>query len=422
MTPADFDETLDRWEASELVTFGAGAQPQSGAGTHGHVHASEKAVGGASGALRRHLRSLEFEHGEEGKIPRANTFRPYRLTLDGTLAAVIVLRASEAFNVCEIDVFLTTELPGLAPLEPTRAALLFAFADAVKSSGSLAVQFTRACAPRGLPRHVQAVAAQAGVRLRYADKAALSPDEVRELYLRLCGLPKEAQQRARELATRRFFSIERICQLVTTGVWPAGEATCVLLSCPFSDLVLGAGIDARHRLLAAHALVAAKTAILAGIFERALCYVEPQRRGDEVVERCQYYQIPHVFDPHRLAVVYGRTGVPLRLPGWSARGESPFVIPPQTQITGLLRARGRDEIRVFLRQDLEFAHAVARERQQMVLLIYPSDYLELSEGERVEAERLTSRLGVCLLACPESIAGLEAEAWRRQRVGRTIRQ
>ncbi len=426
----DFKEFSDSMRLQKMVSYGVGKEyleDWTKFGKNGHIHASETTITDAIHSLDKHIRNLNFEHGEEGKIPRANEYRPYRLTIDGKLAAAIVLRASEAFNLCEIDVFLTTEFPGIKRLEPTRAALLFAFSDAVKSGGSMAVQFTKSCAPNGLPRHVQAIAEQVNVELKYVEKGALSPNEVRELFLRLCGLPDKAQEIVREFANRRLFSIERICQLVASGIWPIDDAAFVLLGCPYPELLLGEDVEASSRLLTSHAIAVGRIAILWGLFDRAFRYIDPVRENEKMVIECkQYHRIQLHFESDLVAVTYSMPDIPklnqITLNGWSPRGSNPLVIPAMTQLVALPRSRSRDEIRIYLKQDLESAHYISERRRQMVLLIYPFDYRRLSESERIEAEDAAKKRNVIILACPESFADLEAETRRRLRIGRTVRQ
>ena len=177
LTQRDFETTLGRLTTSE---------------SKGTFHDSSKELRQTSATslpfsnetlrqLRRHIQSIKYEHGQEGKIPRANTYRPYRLSIEGQLAAIVVLRASEAFNLCEVDTFITVEIGGLAPLETTRAALLFAFTEAAKNSASLTVQFTKTCAPHGLSDDIRRLAEAEGLPIIEADQGTLTPNHVRTL-------------------------------------------------------------------------------------------------------------------------------------------------------------------------------------------------------------------------------------------------
>jgi hypothetical protein len=164
-------------------------------------------------------------------------------------------------------------------------------------------------------------------------------------------------------------------------------------------------------------------AVLGGLLDRALRYVDPVPEDDTtVVEAERYWRSHQRFDPNHLAVDFGQLPAATTLSGWAVRGDAPLVIPPQTHIVALPRPRPREAIRVFLRQDLEAARRVGGGRDPMRLLVYPADLRWLSDEERREAEHYARHRGVGLLACPEWYAGLEAEVFRRLRAGRTIRQ
>ncbi len=425
-TQREFNKTLRNLKRTEFVSLGLWDEASNGLNQKqpvNHIHASEKAFDDAIKRLRSQIQKQNFEHGQEGKISRAHIYRPYRLALDGKLVAIIMFRASEAYNLCEIDVFLTAESRGLSLLEATRAALIFAFSDAAKNAGSMAVQFSKACSPEGVPPHVRILAKQVGVELKHAEQGTLSPSEVRELFLHLCGLSEVAQARVRDFAQRRFFSVERICYLVTQGLWPVCEAEVALLCAPFPDLILGAGADASIRHLAVHSMAHARVAVLSGILDRTLRYVQPLPDENTFIEKKRYFQISSNLDPSQLSITHGPLPDNIQLSGWGSYDEQNLLYPKETTLVAFLRPRPREEIRVFLKHDIEQAKmAKIRNEKTIILLVYSNDFLQLSRDERIEANQVARKLGVNIVVCPESIAGLEAEVYRRQRIGRTVRQ
>lgn len=177
------------------------------------------------------------------------------------------MRAYEAFNPCEIDVFVTADVPGLQPHATTRAALLFALSDAAFHGGSMALQFTYACNSGALPPDVVAVAESLQVELARAKRGTITPSEAR-VCLRLAGRGNQALARALELSKRGFFSPERVAYLVTSGTWPVREAEMILLASPFPDLLLGNSPDAESRHMHAQAQAHERSAVLARHFDR----------------------------------------------------------------------------------------------------------------------------------------------------------
>ncbi len=424
-TQKEFDKTLRNLKPSEFVSMGFWDDGGDNLliQKEDRINTLEITLGSAIKRLRSHIQKQKFEHGQEGKLSRAHIYRPYRLTLDGELVAAVVLRASEAYNLCEIDVFLTASSHEGSLLDVTRAALLFAFSDAAKNAGSMAIQFSKACAPGGLPPRVRALADQAGVELKFINQGSLSPSEVRELFLRFCGLSEPAQVRVRDFAQKRFFSIERICYLISQGLWPAREAEVVLCCAPFPDLILGGGADANNRHLVAQSIAHARVAVLSGIFDRVLRYVRPLSDAKEFIEQKRYLQLPSHLNPDQLSVTHGPISDNFQLSGWSPHDEQNFLFPKDTILVAFIRPRLREEIRVFLKLDIEQARkAEIKNEKTIILLVYPSDFLQLSKDERIEASQVAKRVGVNIVVCPESVAGLDAEVYRRQRIGRTVRQ
>lgn len=432
-TQSEFNKTLSPLNPVDFKSIGFWPDEESSSNNNQQtdwVYADIKSFKKTLQQLRSHLRDQQFEHGQEGKIARAHLYRPYRLSLEGKLLAIIVLRASEAYNLCEIDIFITTELQGVSFLEVTRAALLFAFSDAAKNAGSMAVQFTKNCASSGVPRPVRLLAKKIGVELAHADQGTLSPQEVREMYLRLCGFSEATQARIRDFANRRFFSIERICYLVTRGLWPVNEASIVLLCAPFPDLILGAGVDVTNRHLSAHSMALASTAVLRGILDRALRYIPPLPNEKKFTEQKRYHLFSSRLDVDQLSVHNGPLPEEIHLSGWAPIGTSTFLFSEGTTLIAFLRSRPKEEIRVFLKHDIEQAKIAGvkskstglRNEKINILLVYASDFLQIPKDDRIEANQFAKQLGVNIIVCPESVADLETEVRRRQRIGRSVRQ
>jgi len=377
--------------------------------------------------VKAHITSgLEFEHGTDRKTPRGNVYRPYRLTIDEVIGGVIVLRASEAFRVCEIDVFLTAELPGLERGATTRAALLFVLSDAVRNGGSMALQFTASCCGGAVPAPIMDVAQAVGVPLGSAARGAISPEEARQLYLRLTVPGANARKRALEWSGRGFFSPERIAFVVATGIWSATEAEMLLLACPYPDLLFGAGVQPESRHLHALALTHGRSAVLSGIVERAFRYQdrssdEQRTDGITVDPRPVFLNIPLEPIPSVMGYLHGPLPQDRTWEGWSAN--PPVVIRHRTgqRVLVIPRPRSREETRLFLTQDLDAARDAGTAARARAALIYPAEFLELSKSERIEATRNAATRGVDILVCPENLTALEAETERRLREGRKLR-
>jgi len=426
-TRGDFEHSLATWQPQQAHSYFPGFSPPDGEqlSTQAHIHARQDAIRKAIGRVEEHVRQLRFEHGKEEATPRAKDWRTYRLNIGETLLAVVALKASEAYNLCEVDVFLTAEVAGVKALEATRAALLLLFSDAVKSGGSMAVQFTRDCAPTGLPEHVQYVARRAGVPLAQAHikKGVLSPEEVRALYLQLSGLPGETQLRVRAMADQGQCSIERVCYLVAHGIWPAHGVMMLLSNSRHADLLLGKPPSVLNRHLYSVAMALGRAVVLSELLDQRLRYIAPERVDElTVFTRELRWNAPVIADMQYLAAVYGSLPATARFRGWSFASNAPVELTKQQKLVALLRPRPREEQRVFLRQDIEAAaKALHHHHGDSCLLVLASDSLQLPQAERADAQEYASRHGVRILACPVSTGALEAELHQRFRVGRTVR-
>jgi hypothetical protein len=432
LTRRDFGKAFTSW-SERNVRFGGDGE-QSAAGS---VNATSTQTTASVRRISEHIsRGIEFEHGTERKTPRGNVYRPYRLTIDETIASVIVLRASEAFRVCEIDVFLTTELPGFAHGETTRAALLFALSDAVRNGGSMALQFTPACAGGAVPPSVTALARTLGIPLGAASHGTIAPEEARPMYLRLTGLGTKARERAQDLSRRGFFSPERIAFLVATGVWPSAEAEMLLLACPYPELLLGTGIRAESRHLHALALAHGRSAVLGGIVARALRYQGSHSNDGVKIDtannatngktfaidaRPVFFEIPNEPAPDVMGYLHGPLSQDRKWEWWSSHPSTITMHRAGQRILVLPRPRGAEETRLFLAQDVAAAERAGSAANARAVLVYPSEFLELGEIERGEAVRAAAARSVDILACPESLAALDVETERRLREGRKLR-
>src|SRR5581483_8273120 len=126
-----------------------------------------------------------FEHGApsgpESKIPRAHKWRSYRLSSRGQLLALVTLKHSEAFNLCEVDVCLAVQACR-EDQQAARSILQLLLCDAAKCGGSMAIQFTAKCAGGLAPDFVAGLAKSLGIELSHASRGTIAPNESRDLF------------------------------------------------------------------------------------------------------------------------------------------------------------------------------------------------------------------------------------------------
>ncbi len=361
--------------------------------------------------LEEHVAQQNYEHGKEAKLPRANRFRAYRLTVGAEIAAVVVLKASEAYSVCEVDLFLTGDIRGAEQQSSSSATLLFALCDTVKNGGSPGVQFTKRCAPQGLSDEVCLAGRNASVDFSHASAGVIRPEEGQKLLLALCGIRPETRKRVSEYADRRFFSAARIGFLVATGVWQPAEVEFLISCSPYPNLILGdegAG-DSRH--LQAYAMSLATSCLLGSSFMRVL-----SRTGISEAP-LQKLAEPDVL-AGAMAYRYPRQTETRAVPHWSADPGAELPVPASHPLALLPRGRSTDEIRLRLDHDLKEAQEIT---DCKAILLYPSDFRRLRHREQKEARDLAASRRIQIGIGPRSLLNLEADVNERLFKGRNVR-
>ena len=374
--------------------------------------------------LRKHMRRAKFEHGKEGKIPRANAWRAYRLALGSDVLAVVVLKVSEAFNLSEIDVFEVAGERDARADGVIEAALAFCLCDGAKNGGSMALQFTSACHAEGVPPSVRRVAAAHGVKLAHAGRGAVSPAEAEGLFLALQRLSPDSLTSINTLVTNRHASRARIAYLIATGTWPTLEAEMVLVSSPYPELILGTPPPAEARHLHAHALAHGVAACLSGTFQRALCLrarTDPEYQDSPLGGTLA--DVPAQVVGDLLAVIHGPFPAALDAVGWAGDPRREVTVQRRERLIALARPRGPEEIGVYFAQDLEeAAHAKRAARVERAAILYPADFRELPPDEREHALRAAQARGVEIFVCPNSRSLLEDEVIYRFGAGDRVRR
>ena len=374
----------------------------------------------------RRLRSLvtedrtrsPFEHGTEKKLPRSHNRRVYRLTDHGTLLAAICVHHSQAFNMSVVHALISIDVPWMPPFAAVRAALLFIITDAIKSGGSLAVQFAQAFRNR-VPDAVKTVADTCGVLLSRVEHGQIAPDEARSLYLALTPLSTTARDTLRGLHARGQLSIDRVCYLIHRDIWPAEEVDVVLRLSPHPELVLGRPHEPESGHLYWHATAHSRMAVLAGAMVRALALRSEVSEGIlGNVSQDDAIWIP-LFgaDPLTRTLLIRPASEPLALAGWDPRGRTgpPFTLQPGQELRIAPRARSRAELVALLEVDL-----LTLGRRGAVAV--PFDYALLPDLERERLQAVADKCDVRLFVCPLKVAELDGEIRQRIRLARHVRR
>lgn len=374
-----------------------------------------------------------FEHRGKtnlsSKIPRAHIWRSYRLSEADALLGVLCIKASEAFNLIEVDVFLAAEFPELPRLEITRQMLLFVLCDAVRCGTSLAIRFSDKCFGGKLPSHICELAQANGVSLEHAAQGAISPEEAKALFLKIAQFSDSAESRIREIDASGACSAERICYLTATGVWSQGEAEFILANAPYPEFVLGNAVSPREGLLFAQAQFDARSALLAESLYAAACRGKHHAGcfGVELVEAggCELYvsrvtgeEVSKLSHPSENTVALVRNDESFSIPEWGTRGEDLTV------------AAGVPLIAHIRPYDVAFMqHSLPREFQAMKSaspqdaisqMVVPHDFHLLPRSMKAALiNQATSHAGI--LVAPDLCGSLSSQVGQKMRQGEFVR-
>jgi hypothetical protein len=377
--------------------------------------------------VTKHERRTRFEHrGKSGlvsKIPRAHVWRSYRFSQGPALLGIVSIKASEAFNLTEVDVFLSVQIPQLPSTEVTRQMLLFIFTDAVRCGTSLAVRMTDKCNNGKIPRAIHQLADQHGVVLSHANSGAISPEESRELYLKLCNFSAEAESKIRSLYTAGTVSPERICYLTCAGIWTKIETEFLLANAPQPELLLGKNPETVGGLRYSQAMYSARSALIADTIYRVATRSEVLfESAHESVEERGGAELDIEFGFSRLAtgnlhhaVTLCSRQKELRFPGWSA-SSSDVVLPKGATLIVAIRPYEIDLLTTSkLRKETTSGASDA-----IICLAVSYDFKTLSKTRQAE---LISAVGSPsrMLVCPDLCCRLNSEADRKISRGEYVR-
>lgn len=415
-------------------------QPPAGDEAHANERASRvlaspdetiQAVRQIRYRVTQQKRRSKFEHGggsgAASKIPRAHIWRTYRFSEGETLLGILSIKASEAFNLIEVDVFLATEFPDLPADEVTRQMLLFIFCDAVRCGTSLAVRMTEKSFAGRVPDTICSVAARHGVELNHADQGAISPEESRELFLKLCQFSSTAEERIRSLHTTADVSPERICYLMCAGIWTRTEIEFLMADSPLPEVLLGSCSHEIGGVLHSQSMVCGRSALIAEMLYRCAARSESvdkstsgsveETGGPDSQPDTEFSGSAGVVQDHAIALSSRHSA--MRFPGWSADSRD-VVVPVGTRLVVVIRP---------YELDLLSGSGILKEAQKLsrassagtnICLAVPYDFHILPEPRKTE---LVSRIGGPdrLLVCPDLCCRLTTEAIQKVRRGEYIR-
>jgi len=359
--------------------------------------------------LRRTVNATNYEHGTDRKTPLPRKSRPYRLSAQGKVFAVISLKASEAYSLIELEqVFLSSENGEQSQV--WGCILNFCFADAVKNGVSLALRFRSGIGSNSsVPPAVRQIARSLGIDLREDVPGLIAPDESEGLYFALQNVSAESGATIRVLAERSYFSLARVGSLVSSGNWSLLELDLFTRNCSFPDVLLSVSPAMSERHLFSHAVSAAATAKMASVFQRALG-VDQELAVSDLLPKAS----PTTAG---FGVQYeGVLNSPAAL-SWFTETMSNSKPTLIGRFVTFFRSRDLAGIRRCFISDLEAAESQALP----TYLVYSLDFNELSHDEHVWALQTAEERKIGIGICPIANDQLFLEVFDQVERARSIR-
>lgn len=224
-----------------------------------YVTSLEEEIGARALGLRRVLDQIgpayERSHLEKEKRPRDFVVRPVRIACQNVIIALGAIAHDSSFDGLSVPAWQTCEVPHVATHEANRALAALTLCDAFQSGGTMEIRFDRkariihkghphdyASHPENaVPASLRRFGRTVGVALGVKDRAAISPDEARELFLAITPMPGGLRTRVADAIHNRGIAPERVCFLLLSQVWREIEMDYLLATTWRTRSILGGG-------------------------------------------------------------------------------------------------------------------------------------------------------------------------------------
>jgi hypothetical protein len=363
-------------------------------------------------------------------LPKNHDWRSYRWCSRDIVFSLLTFRHERSRNCLEVDVCLIANPEQYAENSGAKIAMNALLSEAYKCGSSMEIVFTDNVESRlengikrgRVPAYIYDLSYELGVRLKHVLEGHITPFEARQMYMALVGFSKEAQERVMKLSIDGLLSPERACFLVAGGIWSVAEAEAIILGVKNPENVMMSANNPENRLLYLADVLVARGAILGGSLDKKLQKNELTENGEIIESEDELVDHLISFDKETYAKSYV-AAEDCEIP-WTA--EKGLTLMAEEQMVVMVRARSSAEIRMAFGADLEsLINTIEKYKtinpEVKVGILYPRDFEDVPEDEKVGIKQSVSDTGAFLMVSPESISGLDKEAMRRIETGRMVR-
>jgi hypothetical protein len=196
----------------------------------------------------------ERDYVAEGRSPRSHVTRPVRLACQNVVAGLGAFAHDSTFDGLSVPAWQTCELPHVATHDGNRAMTALLLCEAFQAGGTMEIRFDRnnaygphpeASVPASLRRYARTLGLWLGET--EDDRARLTPQQSRELFLAVTPMHADLRRRVRLASQTGAVMPERLCFMLMAQVWSPVEMDFMLGVSPRAVSILhgGASLDDR---------------------------------------------------------------------------------------------------------------------------------------------------------------------------------
>jgi hypothetical protein len=233
---------------------------------------------------------------EQEKRPRDFVVRPVRIACQNVIVALAAFAHDSSIDGLSVLAWQTCEVPHVAANEANRALTALMLCDAFQSGGTMEIRFDR-------PAHIVAdgVTAKSGRTVkvdvnyqghpelrvptslrRFArtldislglgdeDQARITPEQARELFLKITPMPDGLVQRVKDAVAQGVATPERLCFTLLSQIWREIELDFMLAVSPRVASILSGGAPSWRRAERQAESEVARAALMTGMLYRRL--------------------------------------------------------------------------------------------------------------------------------------------------------
>lgn len=380
--------------------------------------------------FENHVEKYDNEFRKANILPKNHSWRPYRWCSRDIVFALIVVRHERFRNCLEADVCLMSSPPQYPENSGAKVAMGFLLSEAYKCGTSMEIVFSENVETRiedgkkkgRVPAYIYDLACDFDIKLKHVLEGHITPFEARQIYMKLVGFSKEAQEKIMKLSVDEKISPERACFVVMGGIWSLAEAESIILGSDNPESILLSASSPEDRHLYLRDVLSARGAILGGALDRKLLKKEIVKDGEASESEDIEVEMDISFDGETYAKAYKAIDeccIP-----WTA--ETDLILKPEERMVVVVRARSSSEIIETFEEDLiclsrTIEKYKTKEPTMKFFFLVPRDFEEIPSDKRIEMENRIRELGALLMTSPESVARLDKEAMRRIETGRMVR-